>query len=753
MADITLVKISALPAAEQIGAEDLLPVVQEGATKAIAYGVIKDDIANELAPDATLSEAGKAADAKAVGDALALKADKTELTAEVSRIDAALNTKVNNTTYTAEVERIDDDIATKADAAATTAALATKANANDVTAALAIKADKTELTAGLATKQNTLTFDSAPTEGSTNPVTSGGVWEAIQTDKTLAVEDKAADAKAVGDAVAELKDAVDELENDIKNKADYAGVIAQADNKAKYSGNLIDIGYTSIFKCDANTNFPVAVVKGKNYISGLTAKSNCAVSGDTISVLNSSSAQFDVYTQNPLYLIGGETYYISFYAKSEDASSINQRFSVVRIYVDETHFIGTDPGSDYDIGSFEWKTNNKITTEYTEYIAEITVPNGSNVLCANRIWFQMFNLRGNSLNIKNVTVSHENEGAKKYSTVELYTEQFTTTVTDDGALIFCNTEATKLVSGVAYTLRYYKTLEEIKGKYRYIAPSFINTVPYSLVLLATNDLRSFDIAISEYVFSPALTNLSGHENSLRDPSVIKIDEWYYFVYTIIGFYTGSNEIGFCRTKNFIDFEELDNISMIPSSEVVYDKVWAPSWFRFGTNIYVVASGHKADSNTFETIVCAYDVDNHALSVGNVINVSGIDFHLYHFDGYYYAIGAGGKIYKSETINGIYEQIQTGLDPGYEADFVVRLDNGKYRLFRQQLIETFGTANLTYTDTQSVNEPSFGAVHDIEYTQAAIDFFNSVSDSQTSKYMHFVVYDFNNSNDNNNNFVD
>lgn len=189
MADITLVKISALPAAEQIGAEDLLPVVQEGATKAVAYGVIKDDIANELAPDATLSEAGKAADAKAVGDALALKADKTELTAEVSRIDAALNTKVNNTTYTAEVERINGAIETKADAAETTAALATKANANAVTealalkadktevnAGLALKADKTELTAGLATKQNKLTFDTAPTEGSTNPVTSGGVY-------------------------------------------------------------------------------------------------------------------------------------------------------------------------------------------------------------------------------------------------------------------------------------------------------------------------------------------------------------------------------------------------------------------------------------------------------------------------------------------------------------------------------------------------------------------------------------------------
>ena len=32
----------------------------------------------------------------------------------------------------------------------------------------------------LAGKQPTLTFDTAPTEDSTNPVTSGGVWAALQ---------------------------------------------------------------------------------------------------------------------------------------------------------------------------------------------------------------------------------------------------------------------------------------------------------------------------------------------------------------------------------------------------------------------------------------------------------------------------------------------------------------------------------------------------------------------------------------------
>lgn len=99
--------------------------------------------------------------------------------------------------------------------ARTLAVLIEDASENDVSPAyFAINGVEKGLTERVdaleTTKQDTLTFDSAPTEGSTNPVTSGGVWEAVQTDKTLAVEDKAADAKTTGNRIAELKD---ELEN------------------------------------------------------------------------------------------------------------------------------------------------------------------------------------------------------------------------------------------------------------------------------------------------------------------------------------------------------------------------------------------------------------------------------------------------------------------------------------------------------------------------------------------------------------
>ena len=56
-------------------------------------------------------------------------------------------------------------------------------------------ATQTALTNGLAAKQNALTFDSAPTSGSSNPVTSGGVFSAIN-GKTLKFENVSASSWA-----------------------------------------------------------------------------------------------------------------------------------------------------------------------------------------------------------------------------------------------------------------------------------------------------------------------------------------------------------------------------------------------------------------------------------------------------------------------------------------------------------------------------------------------------------------------------
>lgn len=239
MAEIDLIKISELPATSTIGDADELAVVQGGATKKVPYSVLKAGA--EVTPDTTLSEAGVPADAAAVGAALALKAnqaavtqalaakaDKTEVTdisgdiAELASVvetkadQTALNQKADKTTTDAlrqDLTTLNGIVSQKADKTElntqignVTAELATKANTADVNNLLAAKANvaspvftgrpqaptapKGTATLQLATtafvqdaiddKQDTLTFDAAPTQGSTNPVTSGGVYTALE---------------------------------------------------------------------------------------------------------------------------------------------------------------------------------------------------------------------------------------------------------------------------------------------------------------------------------------------------------------------------------------------------------------------------------------------------------------------------------------------------------------------------------------------------------------------------------------------
>lgn len=239
MAEIDLIKISELPATSTIGDADELAVVQGGATKKVPYSALKAGA--EVTPDTTLSEAGVPADAAAVGAALALKAnqaavtqalaakaDKTEVTdiggdiAELASVvetkadQTALNQKADKTTTDAlrqDLTTLNGIVNQKADKTElntqignVTAELATKANTADVNNLLAAKANvaspvftgrpqaptapKGTATLQLATtafvqnaiddKQDTLTFDAAPTENSTNPVTSGGVYMALE---------------------------------------------------------------------------------------------------------------------------------------------------------------------------------------------------------------------------------------------------------------------------------------------------------------------------------------------------------------------------------------------------------------------------------------------------------------------------------------------------------------------------------------------------------------------------------------------
>ena len=253
MAEIDLIKISELPATSTIGDTDELAVVQGGATKKVPYSVLKDGA--EVTPDTTLSEAGVPADAAAVGAALAqkanqaavtqaldAKADKTEvagISGDIEELASVVERKADQTALNQKADKATTDalrqdlttlngiVNQKADKTElnaqignVTAELATKANTADVNNLLAAKANvaspvftgrpqaptapKGTATLQLATtafvqnaiddKEDKLTFDSAPTQGSTNPVTSGGVYTAVESAKADA-EEAATEAK------------------------------------------------------------------------------------------------------------------------------------------------------------------------------------------------------------------------------------------------------------------------------------------------------------------------------------------------------------------------------------------------------------------------------------------------------------------------------------------------------------------------------------------------------------------------------
>lgn len=291
-------------------------------------------------------------------------------------------------------------------------------------------------------------------------------------------------------------------------------------------------------------------------------------------------------------------------------------------------------------------------------------------------------------------------------------------------------------------------------KYRYLVSTFANQSPYHLILLGTNDLRSFDL-VSSKAYVPTKT-VNGKLNTLRDPSVIKIDEWYYITYTVIGFDKGSAEIGFCRTKNFLDFEELENLSMV-SDDDTFIQVWAPSWFREGFDIYIIATC-KNNDDVFKTVMCKYNTKSHALSNYHTFTEVGtrIDYHLYKSNDSYYLVGGGGFIYKSSSLDGAYTRVRNNLEEGYEADFVVFLDNGKVRLYRQELTSKHGTAFMIYNDADSIESAAWSDSNAVLYSDNADDYIKSLYNNSNKydlyRYFHWTVFDFGNCNNNNNNFV-
>lgn len=148
-------------------------------------------------------------------------ADKAQLQAAINAVQTALNNLMNGASVTDAIDTFNevinflDDIDTDDPTlsnqlldlsnAITTlqGTLSQKANSSDVANTYATKS---ELASGLSGKQNTLTFDDAPTAGSNNPVKSGGIKDALDEKANAADVPTNQDmADAIDDALGEAQ--------------------------------------------------------------------------------------------------------------------------------------------------------------------------------------------------------------------------------------------------------------------------------------------------------------------------------------------------------------------------------------------------------------------------------------------------------------------------------------------------------------------------------------------------------------------
>lgn len=296
-------------------------------------------------------------------------------------------------------------------------------------------------------------------------------------------------------------------------------------------------------------------------------------------------------------------------------------------------------------------------------------------------------------------------------------------------------------------------MEKYHTNYRYLVPSFMGSYSNGFVLLGTNDLKKFDLILKKGCYTATKSFKEGYTNTIRDPAIIQIDDWYYITYTVIAFESGSNQIGFCRTKDFIEFEELDNIAFVHNS-ITFNKVWAPSWFRDDVDdkIYIVATCFDSNNANY-TVLNEYDVDNHTLTYVRTFPDGLFDSHIYKENGYYYLINDTATWFKSSTLNGTFTSYTIDNFPtGYEAEFLVKKDGTGWRLYLQHVMSQVGdTAHMYYCDIDSLEPSSLPNLQQVKYTDYAYDYSHVQQGGPDAEYWHWTVFDLNQLNGNNNNW--
>ena len=284
--------------------------------------------------------------------------------------------------------------------------------------------------------------------------------------------------------------------------------------------------------------------------------------------------------------------------------------------------------------------------------------------------------------------------------------------------------------------------EKIMDKFRYLMFTFAGALskPDNLIILGSNDGETFDIVKKTGTYTCKNTyhdtkNDKIAVNGLRDPSVIKIGQWYYITYTVIGWNRGS-EIGMCRTKDFEEYEELDNLYLTNENGNEFTRVWAPAWLQDEHNIYLCV-GCEYDS-AFRMYLMDYDFITHTITAKHNTGIGSNDYHFYYENGMYYAL-ANDYAQKSNNLFGRYTTIRTAIDGGkIEGDIAIRTDDGKYRVYVALINGYSDTDGIGMYELDSLSATTRPAIRPITLTDEARAYQTELG----YLYTHPSIYDFN-----------
>ena len=169
------IPISSLPGADTPTEDDIFPGVQDAETKRFSLSSLLAWIISQIAP----ADIGAVPETRKVNNH-ALDADVTLTAADVGAVPTSRT--VNNKALSADITLTAADVGARGDS--WTPSAADVGAQPTITASGILKGDGNGgVSAAIAGTdyQAPLTFDSAPTENSTNPVTSGGIYSAMNT--------------------------------------------------------------------------------------------------------------------------------------------------------------------------------------------------------------------------------------------------------------------------------------------------------------------------------------------------------------------------------------------------------------------------------------------------------------------------------------------------------------------------------------------------------------------------------------------